>query len=93
MSLHLHIDRVVLRDFDLGPSQRAALLRSLERDLAQTFQNWQPSPAWLRATRLGPIAAPDIPILTQPHQLSLHLSRALHQRLSSPPQPTRPRAR
>jgi len=89
MSLHLHIDRVVLEDWDLAPGQRAALLRSLERDLAASFRNWQPSPLWLKATRLGRISAPDIPMLSQPHQLSHHLSRALHQRLNLPPQPSR----
>lgn len=85
MSLHLHIERVVLEGWDLPPGQRALLLQALAGDLATAFRAWEPSPAWRRARRVQRLSAADLPAAPHPAQLSRHLSRALHQRLSAPP--------
>ncbi len=88
MTLHLHIDRVVLDSsepgFRLGPAQRAALAQALQRALGPAFADWAPG-AWLLHAHVHQVDAGLLPVAGPPSQWAHGLAQGLRRGLAVPP--------
>ena len=80
MTIHVHIERLILRGITLSPRARSVFAGALQDELGRRLAAGGVSPALQAGTALPRVSAPDIPFAatTSPAHLGRQVARALY---------------
>jgi hypothetical protein len=84
MNVNLQIDRLILHNIDLSPSQRADLQAIVTAELTQLFSTQGVPPQWQRGGAIAALPAGPIAVATgsDPQHLGQQIAQQIYGQLS-----------